>query len=298
MKYYIGFPISLNCNLRCSYCYNQEFYKYVDTGEGENKWHPQRTFSFEEYRRWRDKYLSDGTDFIMHLFGGEPFCKQNSDDVFNIINFMDKERIDILTNGIGERTVMERLCNFKPNKFHRIGFTYHRKTMMDKPELNEKFLENVYIIKSMGYPVYVKELMIKEYRDLIISNKRFWLSKGVDFKIQDFKGEDKGISHEEYSKYTPLDHLLIDQEYKHGNPCSCINGYKSLFIRGFDMANVWPKGADVIACWHDPTVIGNILEDWYCSSGIVTRKTSGEMEVKFATKLYRGTQERDLPIKT
>ena len=297
MKYYIGYPISFNCNLRCSYCYNQEFFKRVDTGKGENKWHSRRTFSFEDYRRWRDKHLSDGTDFIMHLFGGEPFCKQNSEDVFDIISFMNKERIDILTNGIGERSTMEKLKDFNPERFNRIGFTFHRKIMMNNPKLCERFKENVLLVKSMGYPVYVKELLLKEYRDSILSNKKYWLSQCVEFKVQDFKGEDKGISQEEYEKYTPIDHLLIDPEYKHGNPCSCINGYKNLFIRGFDMADVWSKGADVIACWQDPTVIGNILEDWYCSSGIVVRKADGGMEVKFATKIYRGTNEKDLPIK-
>jgi len=298
MKYYIGYPISLHCNLRCTYCYNKEFFKKVDTGEGGDKWRDKRPFSFKEYKKWRDKHLSDGTDFIMHLFGGEPFCNQNSDDVFEILNSVDKERIDILTNGVGDLSTMERLWNFKPSMFHRIGFTFHRRIMMEKPQLQEKFIENVLLVKSMKIPVYVKELMIKEYRDLIVSNKRWWIEQGIDFKVQDFKGEDRGISQEEYEKYTPLDHLLISPDYKHGNPCSCINGYKNLFIRGFDMKDVFPQGGDVIQCWEDPTVVGNIFEDWYCSSGVVTRRKDGKMEVKFATKLYRGTEEKDLPKKS
>jgi len=298
MKYYIGFPISLNCNLRCAYCFNKEFYNFIDKGIGINKWHSHRPFSFEDYRHWRDKHLINATDFIMHLYGGEPFCLQNVDDVFEIINFMDKERIDILTNGIGNSKDVEKLGNFKLEKFNRIGFTYHRRIMKDNQILSERFKENVFLVKSMGFSVYVKELLIKEYRDEIIDNKKFWLSHGIDFKIQDFKGMDRGISQEEYSKYTPLDNLLVDPEFKHGQVCSCLYGYKNVFIRGFDLVDVWPKGGDIVACWHDPSVVGNILEDWYNPEYIIERKMNGEMEVKNVPKLYRGTYERDLPPKS
>lgn len=295
MKYYIGFPISLHCNLRCAYCFNKEFYNFVDNNIGTNKWHSCRPFSLEDYRRWRDKHLTNATDFIMHLFGGEPFCLQNVEDVFEIINFMDKERIDILTNGIGNTKHMERLWNFKTNKFHRIGFTFHRRIMKDNPKLCEIFQENVFLVKSMGFPVYVKELLIKEYRDEIVENKRFWLSNKVDFKIQDFKGIDRGISQEEYTKYAPVDHLLVDPEYKHGQICSCINKYKNVFIRGFDMADVWPKGGDVVGCWHFPTVVGNIIEDWFNPNYTIIRQVDGKMKVKGVPEIFRGTYERDLP---
>ena len=169
-KFYIGFPISLNCNLRCEYCFHKEFYNFIDKGIGINKWHSQRTFSLEDYRQWRDNHLVKATDLVMHLYGGEPFCIQNVDDVFEIINFMDKERIDILTNGIGSIKDMERLRSIKAEKFHRIGFTYHRKIMRDNKILSDRFRENVFLVKSMGFPVYVKELLIKEYRDEILED--------------------------------------------------------------------------------------------------------------------------------
>lgn len=299
-KFYIGFPISFHCSLRCAYCYNKEFYDFIDTGKiGTNKWRDKRTFTFEDYRRWRDKHLSDSTDLIMHLFGGEPFCKQNVEDVFNIFKSMDKERFDILSNGICDAETISRLKEFKL-RFHRIGFTYHRESLIKFPELKKRFENNVMLVKDMGIKVYVKELMIKENRDLIISNKRWWLSKGVDFKIQDFKGGDRGLSQEEYEKYTPLDHLLIDPEYKHsGNECSCIaGGYKNLFIRGFDMADVvGTNGSDIIACWQMPTVIGNILDDWFCTSYIIAKDFNGKIIVKNAPELFRGTHKYDLPIK-
>jgi len=294
MKYYIGFPISLHCNLRCFYCFNQEFYQYVDNNIGNNKWRDKRPFTFEDYRKWRNKHLKDATDIVMHLFGGEPFCPQNVDDVYSILNFMDKERIDILSNGICDPLVIKRLEPYV-HKFHRIGFTYHRACLKDSPILQERYEQNVLLVKQMGIPVYIKELLIKENRDLIFNNKRYWLSKGVHFKIQDFKGVDRGLSQEEYAKYTNLDHLLVDPEYKHGKICSCMSGYRNIFIRGFDMADVWPKGGDVIACWHFPTVIGNIIEDWYNPNYTIERNNKGKMIVRGVPEIFRGTNEKDLP---
>jgi len=294
MKYYISFPISLHCNLRCSYCFYKDFYSHIDEGVGTNKWRSCRPFSLEDYRRWRDKHLSDGTDFIMHLFGGEPFCSQNIEDVFSIIEWVDKERIDILSNGICDISVIQRLEQHK-HKFHRIGFTYHRRILDRNPALIERYNRNVSFAKKLGFSVYAKELLIKEYRDKIVEHKRFWLSQGVDFKIQDFKGMDRGISQEEYKKYAPIDYLLVDPEYKHGQVCSCLYGYKNVFIRGFDMADVWPKGGDVVACWHFPTVVGNIIEDWFNPNYIIIRQVDGKMKVKGVPEIFRGTFKNDLP---
>jgi hypothetical protein len=61
------------------------------------------------------------------------------------------------------------------------------------------------------------------------------------------------------------------------------------------MADVFPKGGDVIACWRDPTVVGNIIEDWYKSQYVIGRKPDGKMDVRNIDKLYRGTHERDMP---
>jgi len=295
MKYYISFPISFNCNLRCSYCFNQEFYNFIDKQIGSNKWRDKRTFSFEEYQRWRNKYLSDASEIVMHLFGGEPFCHQNTEDVFSIISFMDKEKIDILSNGLCEPSTIKRLEPFK-NKLHRIGFTFHRESLEGKPNLVERYNENVLLVKQMGIPVYVKELLIKKYRDNILAHRREWSAKGVDFKIQDFKGVDRGLSHEEYSKYTPLDNLLVDPEYKHGQVCSCLFGFKNVFIRGFDMVDVGTNGGDVIACWHFPTVVGNILDDWFNPNYNIVRQANGKIKVTGVPEIFRGTFKNDLPI--
>lgn len=288
MKYFIGYPISLNCNLRCPYCFNKEFYDYVDNSSGSNKWHSSCIFTFKEYQNWRDTFLTDGTDFILHLFGGEPFCKENIDYVFDILSQVDKEKVDILTNGIGKG--YERLKDFK-DKIYRVGFTFHRDVINNV----SLFENNVLLVKNFNIPIYIKELLKVKHRENIVRNIKYWAKNGVKVKVQDFKGIKQGFSHEEWSKYTNLDRMMIDPEYKHvGETCSCMLGYRNLFLRGFDMADVYPSGGDVIACWHDPTVIGNVKEMWYNSDHKIIRNSQG-YDVQVKEKLYRGTHEKDLP---
>jgi len=296
MKYFLGFPISYHCNLRCTYCFNHDFYNYIDNGVGENLWHDKRTFSLEEYRIWRDKHLNDATEIIMHLYGGEPFCKQNIEDVFDIIEYVDKERIDLLTNGTFDDSVIDRIVSYK-GKIHQIGLTFHRKILTESNALKSMFEKNVIALRDAGIKVYVKELLIKDMREDILQYKRFWKSQGVELKIQDFKGEDRGISSEEYKKYTPIDILLVHPEFKHGNPCSCRKGYKNLFIRGFDEKNIWPKGGDVIACWFDQRVVGSIPDDWFDPNYVISVDNKGQRNVKSAKKIYRGDTYKKLPLR-
>lgn len=295
MKYFIGFPISYHCNLRCDYCFNYEFYNYIDNGIGKNVWHDKRTFSLDEYRTWRNKHLNDATEIIIHLYGGEPFCNQNIEDVFNIIDFVDKEKIDILTNGIFDNSVIDRIITYK-NKIHQIGLTFHRKILTKSNDLKSRFERNVISIRNAGINVYVKELLIKKLREDILQYKKFWKSLGVELKIQDFKGNDRGISSEEYKKYDPIDILLIHSDFKKGNPCYCRKGYKNLFIRGFDEKDIWPKGGDVIACWYDQRVIGSIPDDWFDSNYTISVDKKGRRNVNSSKKIYRGDHYKDLPL--
>jgi hypothetical protein len=294
MKYFIGFPISWNCNLRCVYCFNQEFFNYIDKNIGQNKWRSERPFSLLEYRQWKETHLKNRKEIILHLFGGEPFCQENVQDVYHIIDFMDEEKIDLLSNGICD---VQRLIDLKKykDKIHRVGFTYHRELLRDKIHLTTQFNDNVMFVKDMGINVYVKELLRVQWRDEILKTKRYWLQNGITFKLQDFKGVDRGISHEEYLKYTPIDRALIDPEYKHGPICACLRGYTNLFIRGFDMADVWKLGGDIIACWHDPVVVGNIKENWY-HAGYQIKNMRHGVEVQLVPKIYRGDHFHDLPI--
>jgi len=293
-NFYIGFPISFSCNLRCPYCFNAEYYSYIDRKEGINKWREQRPFSIEQYKDWRNKYLRS-TDIIMHLFGGEPFCYQNIKDVFDILDKMDIEKFDLLSNGIANEDCYLGLKKYA-SKIHRIGFTYHRNVIEENDALVRKFDNNVMNVSKFISNVYVKELLFKENRGKILEFKEFWKRKGISFKIQDFKGMDRGMSRESYKEYTPVDNFLVDSEYKHyGRECSCKAGYQNLFIRGFDMADVYPNGGDVIACWYDPCVIGNIVENWFNSDYKINRVSKG-IDVTGVPKIYRGTYEKDLYI--
>jgi organic radical activating enzyme len=291
----LGFPISFHCNLRCPYCFNTEFYNYLAGKTTVNKWRDRRPFTIEQYKAWRDKHLTDATSIVMHLFGGEPFCKRNLYDVLNIISVMDKEKIDLLTNGVGFEKDYDNLKQYV-NKIHRIGFTFHRSVIGENDYQVKQFEQNVMRVAKFFPNVYVKELLIKEHRDAILRHRDFWRRKEIDFKIQDFKGMDRGWSGEAYKDYTPVDNFLVDPEYKHyGNECTCMKGYKSLFIRGYDMADVDHSAGDVIGCWHDPCVVGNILEDWYSPDNVVKRSDKG-IEVVGCNKLYRGTYEKDLYV--
>ena len=141
----------------------------------------------------------------------------------------------------------------------------------------------------------MKELLFAKYRDGVIAYRSYWKEQGVDVKIQDFKGEARGKSKEEYGNYIPIDHFLVSSEYKHrGIECCCAAGCKNVLVRGFDMLDVFPQGGDVV-CWHDPTVVGNIIEDWYEPDYRITKDSElGRYDVKGVPKLYRGTYERDM----
>ncbi len=295
MKYYIQFPISFNCNLRCTYCFQEDFFNYVDSGiiKDDQKWLTERPFTLDDYRDWRNINLTDATEIVTHLFGGEPFCEENVEDVFSIIDFMDKEKIDLLSNGICDSSIIKRLEKYK-DKIHRIGFTYHRRIMDKNPALIKQYEENVLLAKSFGLNVYVKELLLIEYKDKLLNYKKFWKSKNIDFKIQDFKGEgfDNGPvgSGQNFNQYTPIDILLVDYEYKHQKICSCKHDYKNIIIRGFDL-----DAGDIIACWFDTCVIGNILDKTYEKDYIISTNKKGSRDILISNKFYRQSNDPTIP---
>lgn len=288
MNYYIEFPIDIKCNLQCSYCFHQEAFNLDKENRRHEKYHSSRPFSIDQYKSWRDKYLTNGDDYLMELHGGECSHPDNQQDVLNIIDTMDKERFQLQTNGLGDE-VFYKALSLRKDKIDRIGFTFHRDVIAHNQNLVQKYIDNVMLVKSFGIKVYVKELLIVSKRKEILENKKYWFNNGVEFRIQDFKGYGRGLTHEEYKNYTALDLLLIHQEYKHnGDTCACRRGYKNVIIRGFDIF-----AGDVIACWNDPTVIGNINEDWYNPEYQICR-VNGEIDVKVKEKIYRGTYPKDM----
>ena len=286
MKYYIEYPIRIRCNLKCGYCFHGEAFQLEKQGKRGDKYSDTCPFTPEEYMRWRDKHLSDGTEFLCELHGGEISHPANTGLSLNIIDTLNKERFQIQTNGLGDLCFYKKLAERKA-KIDRIGFTFHRDVIGNNPAQIEKFINNVNFVKNAGINVYVKELLIPKNRAAIFHNKNFWESKGIEFRVQDFKGyrgrETKSIN------YTSADFGLIHSEYKHLEPeCACRKGYKNVLIRGYDIF-----GGDVIACWNDPTVIGSIVVDWYNPNYKINRSENG-INVNGVEKLYRGTYPRDM----
>jgi len=288
MKYYIEYPIPIKCNLHCYYCFHQEKWELDKAGETSNKYSETCAFTPLQFMAWRDKHLSDGESFLYELQGGELSCAP--DVVFEIMDTLDKGKFQIQTNGTGSTDFYRRLITYK-DKIDRIGFTYHRDCIPadELTAFNEAFERNVRTVKDAGIKVYVKELLLLKHKAAILVNKAYWEHNGVEFRIQDFKGYKGRTPETDLLKYTQGDWDLIYREYRHPNGrCCCRDGYKSILIRGYDIFR-----GDVIACWNDPTVIGNIVEDWYTPYSHTEIK-DGDLEVKGVVKKYRGNYDRDI----
>jgi len=298
MKYRVEFPIKFDCNLQCYYCFHANYH---------NNHHPytngkrfERAFSLEQWEQWRDKFLVDADEVLIMFAGGEPFIPVNSALCRELMEHCADsiQSYEFLTNGLFNKEDVEFLKGLKgheglKNKIHRIGFTYHRRMIHDKPELVKKFYDNLLYLKNMGIPVYVKELLRIEDKTDIINHRVFLRKHGIELKIQDYKGDDRGLDCTEIQQYTQADCALVDMEYKHAvnKPCSCLRGYKGIAIRGYD-----EYSGNVIACWHDPVVVGNIQEMRFNPNFTVNILPDGTKDVTGVSKKYAGKNYRDLPI--
>ena len=280
-KIFLAYPISFDCNLHCYYCFHEEHFL--------NGYEQKRIFTIPQYITFRDTHLSDATEIIVHFHGGETFMETNVNTICAFLRATTMEKADLLTNGIQDRSNYEKIIQHK-DRIHRVGFTFHRKIIAGVPSLVKRYEENVLYLHSQGIPVYVKELLFVDLREDIKEAKKYWTDKGISFKVQDFKGCDRGRSHEEFKKYEPEDYLLIDAEYKHGGEyCTCMKGYKSVLIRGG-----WMDGS-VLACFEDPVIVGSLLDNTYNGNYRVYKDhQKGRMDVTGVPKVYKGTWERDL----
>ena len=293
MEYRVEFPIKFDCNLRCYYCFHSDYH---------NNRHPytngkrfERKFSLEQWEQWRDKFLADASEILIMFSGGEPFIPENAVLCRDFIERRDgvPYQYEFLTNGLFNKEEACFLCKHV-SKIRRIGFTYHRKMIHDKPELIKKFYDNLLYIKNMSIPVYVKELLRVEDKGAILEHRRILSERyGVDLKIQDYKGDDRGLDCTEISEYSDCDCDLVDMEYRHevGKLCACLSGYKDIKIRGYD-----EYSGNVIACWHDPVIIGNIQEMRFNPNFTVKILPDGAKRVEGVPREFAGTNTRDLPL--
>jgi len=291
LKYYIQYPIKIECSLRCPYCFHATVFDGGITDADKDAAAGPK-FTVQDYINWRDKCLEPDSDIIIHFHGGEPTTEYNMDRVVSFLSNTTREKVDILSNGLGTYESYGRLKSFK-DRISRIGLTYHRKVISQSSSMIDRFHKSVAYLSSWGFPVYVKELLFTDCRDQIIENKKWWESHGIQFNIQDFKGYDRGEDFTEFQKYTLDDINLLSQEYiKEGDECSCFFDYKNIIIRGG-----WQDG-DVLACWKDPTVIGNIKDGTYNPNyKIFLNADKQRVEVLTDKKVYKGTWKDDRYIK-
>ncbi len=289
MKYFIQYPGYLVCNLRCPYCFH---YKELSTGlssGGDPIGQGGPNFTVEEYITWRDTHLNDAEEIVIHFHGGEPTIEKNIAHIEDFFSKSKLEHLDVLTNGLGPESSYNRLINIKDRIF-RVGFTYHRTVINDNAELRKIFTNRVLMVKAAGIPVYVKEMLFLNHKSQILANKRFWEMMGVPVKIQDFKGYTRGEDFTELQRYTIKDLEIIDKEYiKTSATCSCLPGYRQIMIRGG-----WQAG-DILGCWIDPVVVGNIKDNTYDPRYKVEieMKPGGKQVVTGVLKKYKGTYEGD-----
>lgn len=95
-KIYISLAITYSCNLRCSYCFQQNHNGLLRKPVTlENL-----KIIFDKILKIKDDYPE--SDIYLGLFGGEPLLPKNEDTIDKIFEFCvkNKIKIDITTNGI------------------------------------------------------------------------------------------------------------------------------------------------------------------------------------------------------
>lgn len=255
MKYFIQYPLYEVCNLHCAYCLHG---KRADIKDKE---HPETEYcwSLEQYKTWRDRNLGSD-EIILHLATGEPCFGKNIETMKRLFVELDREKFDILTNGtmpIPEywETYSDRIVS--------IGATYHRKTMT--PPQAESYDKNIRLMKSLGLPVYVKELLVEDDLELILQNRDRWENEGVPVKIQHFRetGKDDALD-VNLAQYIDGMYRSYDFEI---DECKCRAGYTGIILR---------MDGRVLVCWHDQRIVGNIQDGTYMPGAKVIKQVNAD----------------------
>ncbi len=249
MNYYIEYPLQLDCNLQCDYCFHRDYFDK----KGPHAWKHPIQFTVEDFLDWKDKNLQDAEDIVINFTGGESFLSSNVDIMIEVLSKWDGFKLETLSNGLPDHSQYARLLPFK-DRIKRIGFTYHRKHM-DEYKTNQ-FIYNVLRLRDLGIEVYVKELLFLDEKDKMLEWRAWWKKTGVAYKIQDFKGV-KGMDQTEATKYSTDDMILVDPEYRHlkDRYCHCRPDYMQILIAGYD-----EYSGLIYACWKDNKVIGSIQQ--------------------------------------
>lgn len=175
---YIGAFLTFVCNLRCSYCINNE----------NNITPKSKMLSVDQWVKGLNN-ISTRPDLPITLQGGEPTLYPG---FYDVVNGIDKDiNIDILTNGqfdvdeFMKRIPPERMK--RESKYASIRFSYHMETMP-----LTTLVTKVQVMKAAGYSVGV--WIVDHPRDsrLIHAAANMLVGDGIDCRLKEFLGVYKG----------------------------------------------------------------------------------------------------------
>lgn len=261
MNYYISYPLYIECNLHCWYCWfkKSHFDKGIIDCIG---------ITPHQWCKWRDLYLKDAEIILVEFNGGETFLPRNVDVMDNFLYETSIEQIDLLTNGLMQEEIYVKFLKKWGSRLMRLGMSYHASIMNDNQI--RQFKENAHIIKKIiGNKLYIKEILVPERLKELLESKKSWEQQGYLVKVQDFKPIRDSRHHKSRSPLYALEYVDIDYLKPMYQPCSCRQGYKTIIIQ-----SRWNPG-DILACWHDPVVVGNIIDCTYNPNYIVEKLEVG-----------------------
>jgi len=181
---YIAAFLTLDCNLRCSYCLNY----FGGAGFKNGK------LRGEDWVRGLNRIIPRD-DLPVTLQGGEP--SMHEDFVYIINNLKPGLKIDILTNlqfdidEFMDKVDPERVKRDSP--YASIRVSYHPETM----DLNDT-IEKTLKMLNAGYSIGMWGIMHPEHENTILKAKERCLEQGIDFRIKEFLGEYDGRLHGTY----------------------------------------------------------------------------------------------------
>ncbi|MHB8154897.1 MAG: radical SAM protein [Candidatus Omnitrophota bacterium] len=175
---YIGVFLTLECNLKCSYC--------INNFEGNEA--KRETIPGKVWVKLLNRLHSRG-GLPISLQGGEPSV--HPDFLYIINNIRPELNIDILTNL--KFDIDEFIKSVNPDRIKRdspyasIRVTYHPETM----DLEET-VGNVLKMLDKGYSIGIWSVLHPRYKEQILKAQEECVKKGIDFRIKEFLGEYQG----------------------------------------------------------------------------------------------------------
>jgi len=171
---YIGVFLTLDCNLRCSYC--------INTFNGRSS--KARLMSGDDWILGLNRIIPR-TDLPISLQGGEPTLHP---DFYTIVNgLLPGQHLDLLTNlefdtdHFMRQIPPERM--FRESPYASIRVSYHPEAMNI-----EDLAARVLRLQLHGYHIGVWGVLHPGFRDEIVRAQAYCTGLGIDFRTKEFLG--------------------------------------------------------------------------------------------------------------